>query len=431
MMSSISYTGRKTSAASAKANGLGDLLSVFKGRQGGMNFLVVLLWAAYPLSLVFSFVFSRFPVLRDIKEFAFPIFAVICVLINLRGFLKGNIVKVLVFYLVTALIIAFSDIYAPISNLRYIEEYLPAFFFTTLPFVFIGNEYRDERVFDAIYLASVLAVFVIFAYHFVINPLSEVLFDEDVQESQGYAYALLPYLMIILWKLLERFNIFRLAFTVLSFVMLLLLGARGPILGPISFLALYLVICKKLYKKIGWLLVVVGAFMLVLVYLEQILDFLLEFAGDIGYSTRIFEMFAEGEISSEHGRDFVVDHILRALENRPFGLGLCGAEAATSGFYAHNLFLELVATFGWGIGGIFCVSFVFFIVKGFLSCMNDTQRGFYLVLFCTSFIPLMVSGIFLREPLLFLFIGYNIFLIDNKKRVGNVMAHKHISESQL
>ena len=387
-----------------------------------MNIFLVVLWASYPLTVIFNYIFSRVPIISDIKEYTYPIFVVICMFFALSVFFHGNYIKSLVFYCVTAMVIAFGYVYAPIVNMLYIEEYLPSFFFTVLPFVFVGNAYRDERIFRILFWVSIVAVFVFYLFNFYIHPISEEAFDDSDQESQGLAYRFLPYYFIILWFLFQKFDIIKLLVSAISLIVLLLLGARGPILCVVVFVVLYLIICNKIYKKIGWIILLLLGAALFIVFLEQILLVLFEFASDMGYSTRIIEMMVEGEMADDNGREYIIDRIIYALNDHPLGLGLCGVQALTSEFYAHNLFLELIATYGWGIGGVMSLAFIVLSVKGFRCCNSEIETGFYLVLLCCSVVPLMVSSIFLKEPLFFMFIGYNFYLIDKAMEYRPIIA---------
>lgn len=400
-----------------------EILTPLKGEQGKMNFFLMLVWASYPLSLMFNFFFSKVPLLKEDKDLVFPVFLVICLFFVIKDIVKGNFIKVLFFYIIISFVIVFLAINAPVGNTRYIEDYLPAFYFTVLPFVFIGNAFKDERIFNLIYYASIIGIFVTYANYFIIHPLSEILFDEETQSTQGVAYIFLPYILTVIWKLLERFSLFKLLLLIFSLLALLMLGSRGAFLSPIIFVFLFLVLCKKFYKNKVLMFFLLLSATLIFVYFDQILLFMIDYITGEGYSTRIVELLSEGEISYDNGRYFIVEKIINTLDSHPWGLGLCGSQVVASGFYAHNLFLELIATFGWYFGGLICVLLIVFIVKGFISCEDDTQRGFYLVLLCTSFIPLMFSGIFLREPFLFMFLGYNFCLIDKKSRTRKAFAH--------
>lgn len=406
-----------------KKHSFKEIITPLRGEQGKMNLFLILIWTSYPISLIFNFIFSKIPILKEAKELIFPTFLLVCLFFVIKDFVKGNFIKVFLFFIITLFVIGFSALNAPVGNTRYIENYLPAFYFTVLPLVFIGNAYKDERIFNLIYYASIIGIFVTYANYFIIHPLSETLFDEETQSTQGVAYIFLPYILIVIWNLFERFNLFKLLLLFFSLVALLMLGSRGAFFSPVIFVFLYLVLCKRLYKNKVMMLFLMLSVTLIFVCFDQILLYMFDYVAGEGYSTRIVEMLSEGEISSDNGREFIVKKIINTFDSHPWGLGLCGSQVVASGFYAHNLFIEIIATWGWLIGGTICFMFIIFIVKGFLSCSNDTQRGFYLVLFCISFVPLMFSGIFLREPFLFMFIGYNFCLIDKRTKTKKALSH--------
>ena len=386
-----------------------------KGRQGRLNLFLTVVWGSYSLNYL-NFIFSRIPGLSEYTEYTSSLLVVVAMLFALNNFVKKEFMNVLLFYLCGSIIILFSYLNAPISNVKWIEEYVPAFFFSVLPFVFVGRAFKDERIFDVLYYVSLVSIILFYIYNFIIHPISNILLEDNKISAQGLSYVLLPFALLVEWKLIDKFNVISLLFFVWAFIMLMLLGSRGSFFSPMLFALLYLIFINKIFVKHKWLIIlilIVSCFWVV--YYEEVLLYFYDFAESLGFNARIIELMMEDEVLSDNGRNPIFISVFKALSVNPSGLGLCGVQALTNQFYAHNLFLELVASYGWIIGGFFSISFIILVVKGYLGCINDTQKAFFLMLFCTAPFPLMFSGIFLNQPFLFIFIGYCFYLIEQRK----------------
>lgn len=387
----------------------------FKGSRGRLNLFLVVVWGSYSLNYL-NFIISKIPGLSEYTKYTSSFLVVVAMLFALNSFVKKEFLNVLLFYLCGSIIILFSYYNAPISNVKWIEEYIPAFFFSVLPFVFVGRAFKDERLFDVLYYVSLVSIILFYIYNFIIHPISEILIEEEKQSAQGLSYTLLPFALLVEWKLIEKFNVFSFLLFVGAFIMLLLLGSRGPFFSLVLFALLYIIFINKIFVKHKWLiiLILIVSYLLV-VYYEDVLLYFYDYAESLGFNARIIEMMMKNDVLLDNGRNPIVISVFSALSVNSGGLGLCGVQALTNQFYAHNLFLELVASYGWIIGGFFSISFIILVVKGYLGCINDTQKAFFLMLFCVAPFPLMFSGIFLNQPSLFMFIGYCFYLIEQHK----------------
>jgi hypothetical protein len=154
-------------------------------------------------------------------------------------------------------------------------------------------------------------------------------------------------------------------------------------------------------------------------------DMLVEAAYEIcetfGLSTRVFDKLLSGDFTVSVARDNIKNVIRYYLHAYPIqGLGIYGDCFVTKGQYAHNLFLEIYSHFGYLMGTIITLGMTVVVYRGTriaLKSGNDNARVITLLLLCCCF-KLIVSSSYLREPFLWLMIGYFAGTIrDNSKEI--------------
>lgn len=135
----------------------------------------------------------------------------------------------------------------------------------------------------------------------------------------------------------------------------------------------------------------------------------------LGLSVRIFEKLIEGDIADSSGRDLIVSQLLGALKNQPMGFGLLG-DRTIVGVYAHNIFIELLVSFGYFFGSIISLSLITIILLAFKKSRNSNIHLFYVGTVCFGFLPLLTSHSFLLYPNFWLFLGYTIQILTKFTR---------------
>ena len=146
------------------------------------------------------------------------------------------------------------------------------------------------------------------------------------------------------------------------------------------------------------------------------------------------QLFVSGEIGYDSSRSIIYEYLIQSLERDPIsGIGMRGDRALLEGLnlgesnvaYAHNVFLEILLTFGMLIGSIIILFLMYlFIWKLLLKQMDCKIKGLLLSLFTVSFLQLMTSRTFLTETnfyiLIFILVNisfYNYKITQNKKNL--------------
>ena len=175
---------------------------------------------------------------------------------------------------------------------------------------------------------------------------------------------------------------------------IILLGARGSLVA-LLFFSILVILNKSVNGRISGVvfisLLLFVAVLFVFAY-ESILETLISVLSKYGLSSRSLSMLLSGSIKSTSGRNEIWSNIWQSFCANPFlPHGINGDITFTQRDYSHNLFLELLFTFGAPIG--IAVSFLF-IVKFLRSFkIKKESRSKIKTLFMVSFFPVcLFSG---------------------------------------
>ena len=301
------------------------------------------------------------------------------------------------------------------DNREYLEFKCFDFLVKILPFYLVGRAVGDyEKLLNCLVRASKYVVFIGFAYY-LLTILSG---RELIKDNMAFAYYYLPFAILSIYSLVKSFTPMALLRVGVSIGTLVLAGTRGPFVCIAVALVAFTVIYQK--SKVAKVLlsagiIALGMFMLSERFtemLESINDFLLQH--DI--ENRIIEKFLEDEMADSSGRDKIVDSILSALQERPFtGYGLMGDRAFADGIYAHNIFYELIASYGWFFGTGLFIAVTLIVVRAVLSHKaSSSYRAVAIFVVSYIFVKLFLSSSFLLEPAFFLMLGI-VFNFERRK----------------
>ena len=210
---------------------------------------------------------------------------------------------------------------------------------------------------------------------------------------------------------------------IISLVAVLLFGGRGSLLS-LLLLFVMLVLFNRANGKIKPIYIV-------LIIISPILFELLQSLVDIS-SSRTMNLFVSGEIGYDSSRLLIYETLIPFLANNPMGIGMRGDRVMLEYFnmgdsnvaYSHNIFLEILLTFGMVIGIIIIIYLMYlFIWKLMFKQMDIKIKGFLLSFFTVSFLQLLTSRSFLTETNFYLLIFMLVNIAYNNNKVIHV-KHK-------
>ena len=207
---------------------------------------------------------------------------------------------------------------------------------------------------------------------------------------------------------------------IISLVAVLLFGGRGSLLS-LLLLFVMLVLFNRANGKIKPIYIV-------LIIISPILFEFLQSLVDISGS-RTIGLLVSGDIGYDSSRLLIYEILIQALADNPMGIGVRGDRVMLESFnmsesnvaYAHNVFLELLLTFGMLIGMIIIIYLMYlFIWKLMFKQMDVKIKGFLLSFFTVSFLQLMTSRTFLTETNLYILIFMLVNIAYNRNKVLHV-----------
>lgn len=312
--------------------------------------------------------------------------------------------------------IAFVALWHYISSIIYPQtlafsiDNASRFYLSCLPMFFVGLTFRSNTSTSLFVLMSYLAII----FQVVFLGVAGMGVDEEgniVDEMMSVAYALLPFILFLLWYAFERGGVFNYLISIIGVFILLSLGTRGPVICLMSFVAFYFLFYKHYKRNFLVKSVIVLVASVMLIFINDIALGLSQMASSLGLSTRVFESVIEGQmtdIQQSNGRDEIWIETLNYLTNNKvfFGEGLYSDHLINSSTgYSHNLELELLCSFGL-IGGVLVIILLAtYVYRAFAKAKLTNGSIILLVFFCSSIIQLQLSGSFLRSQLFWLFLG--------------------------
>ena len=185
------------------------------------------------------------------------------------------------------------------------------------------------------------------------------------------------------------------ALAAIATLIVLALGARGPLLCLAAFVFLKLIQPKnslKLGAILGYLALIIAGITMVALFEEVLLlinDYLLRF----GIKSRSISLFLRPDVHLS-GRDKLYEIVIEALlENPLVGLGLLGDRVLIN-TYVHNFFIEIFSHFGIVIGFLLLISLLFILLKNIVT-RNKIKYDMLAIWTGLGLMPLMVSSSYL------------------------------------
>lgn len=221
--------------------------------------------------------------------------------------------------------------------------------------------------------------------------------------SMSASYALLIPLLVCLSRFFTEKRSCDLVFAVISALMILLFGARGPLLCVTFYVLLQVCFLMKgsvlKYTLLSVGALGIGVFAFARGWLIRVLTVLML---HFGVYSRTLVQLINGQITSSSGRDHLFSYYLGLIQQKPLtGWGLLGGWLAPSSG-PHNMLLELLLAFGMVLGGALCIVAigllfrVFFLSRGPLRELTAIFAAYSITLYC-------VAGFVLQTPFFFVF----------------------------
>ena len=317
----------------------------------------------------------------------------ISIIVGVPFLLKRRFVLVIGTYLVVLAIYAVHTVAFPATVVFWKAE---AFKFTLpicIPTALCIVSIKDRTIF--FYYLKVIAYITGFLSLLYGLRVFLGIYDLGFSYNQGYGYMLLFPIIVLLYQK----TWYSLLFAGVLFLLLLLYGARAPLLSLGVFFVYVLLRQKKYGLLIALAVLVAVAVPILYTTLES-----------YGLSSRTLELYLSGNLDADNGRDVIREQVMKGAHQNPYGWGLFGDRVITHGENnAHSFIREILAEFGLYIGPLVLLFFFYQILRRFLK-LKDGDKDMYMLFLCSCFIPTLVSGSYLTSSNLALFVGIMFLL---------------------
>lgn len=246
--------------------------------------------------------------------------------------------------------------------------------------------------------------------------------SEEYNLVFGYNLEMSAILFMAMY-LSEKKNIHHLILSGAAIMAAVLYGARACIIGYVVFVAVYFIWKNRLDKK-QIFLTVMGLIAAVSFLSPPIMGVVYSIFASMGLKSRTLYLLASGNIMAvdTSRQDKIWPILVKALqESSLFKMyGAFGDRVFLSMYYpySHNLFLEILMTFGKVFGGAFIIwMFVQLIIV--IRCNKDEYGLVTIILGCYSLCKLVFSNTFWQETYFWSFLAMLINCALQRRRVRN------------
>lgn len=282
-------------------------------------------------------------------HFIIPVFFLIIIFINRK---KMN-------FKYFGLILLFFVIQIPYSLLGY-KDYIYNWvglmyllFCYSLPWFVVGYSIKDSSKivyqFKRMSIPILISNILLIVYCYVNN--------RSMLGNMEISYSILPFIIFSFYTFLENKSIKYLIYALITTSIVVIVGSRGTILCIGIFFILYLALNMKKHFVIIVSLIVL--LILGIINYDLILERTISILNSYGIGSRTLVKLQNGEITNDTGRGRIHDVAWKYLDKAPLtGLGL-GVERIyinkeinnmtkdMTSSYPHNLFIEILAQFGY------------------------------------------------------------------------------------
>ncbi len=307
------------------------------------------------------------------------------------------------------------------DNHEFLVEYMYATLCLAVPFFIFGRVLDVQAYIKPITTISALCIILDALYMLTYMREPEQLIGRTTGTYyMGYAYRLLPHVMLIGWSCMKDFRIWKFLLSILGIMLILSYGSRGPLLCLGVFFTIIFFFFARFKRSFEIKSTFVALCGIGLVFKQSILLFLRDTLSSIDMSTRIVERMLTGGITHDTGRTFIKVRLYELLEKPDafWGYGLFGSMRFDI-VYPHDYKLDFLFSYGYLIGSILLLLTSYIMIKAIIVARTSIEREFTIMLICMTIIRFQVSYTYLWEGMYFALLGYCTTILINHKYSQN------------
>lgn len=292
------------------------------------------------------------------------------------------------------------------------------FRYCVIPFLFaiairdIEDMYR--RLVSASYIIVVVAFLGMVVFHTVVTSSESY--------NQEFGYILLVPMSLFFCRWIREKKLRDIALVILSLLLMLSSGSRGPLFCAIVSVALSFFLLQEVRtaKDVFAIVFLVISLLCLFIWYRPIVLAVSNLMEQFGVSTRVFNKLLEGDISNDNSRVDLRNFAISYIKNHWFfGTGFANDRILiyknvwfsktqnVYGSYCHNFFLELMMQFGLIPGLVLSIVFCKKIMCGFnKKVMSIKAIQISIVFFTSFFLILLLSRSYITTKWFYLYAGF-------------------------
>ncbi len=315
---------------------------------------------------------------------------------SVQYWIKERLIEIIFIYLVFVIIFLWNFCVFP-ENRPFLNKYIFDLFGMCIPSAINISMVKKSSAFEQVLRVLAFAILVTGVMFWLLRIIKG---QTRYSMSLGY-YLLLPLLFYSyrVTKNIKKF--FSALLALLSFLIIIFSGSRGPIICFLIFVILVLLFSDiKLIKKI----IVIGGLGVIAVFSNSILKLVNQIVSYLGIKSRTLILVSANQfIKHDSGRFDIYEKAFNLIKGEPIiGKGI-GAEYRILGSYSHNIFLDLAIHFGFIMAILLLIILIIILLKTFMKTHN---RTFLLMLIAYGLVPLLFSGSYLQSVEFFILLGF-------------------------
>lgn len=238
--------------------------------------------------------------------------------------------------------------------------------------------------------------------------------------SFGYEMALIA--VVLLASYFTEKKKLDLLLSVVSIIEGFAFGSRGCIFGYLAFCVFAsFVIDKKVITWKNTAIIAVGFLAYILMSSNAFIAWLLTKLDSLNLSSRSLQMFISGDYMNDNARLNIWQECINAIRNHSifYGYGTYGDRYVlwNGRYYAHNIILEVILTFGLLFGIIAIGIFVYYLLHAYRKG-TFLDKVFISACACFALCRLFISSSFWYEKILFILIALCVNKVKEKKELN-------------
>lgn len=349
--------------------------------------------------------------------FIYSVFILVA-LFSIKTILKRIRLSSLLFIYVLLLAYLVSFLF----NSYYYDYYINIgvdFLIRSVPWLIAAYAVQDFKLYKKYLYISAIIILVSFIFNLFVFRVEMI---NERSYSQYYTYVLLPTAIILADALYEKISVLNIALLILTIILMLSMGGRGPLACVFLFFILKNLTLFRLDLKKAFInnIPIILLISVANIYFSNILLFLLNVFQKMNFSTRTISGIMEGTLLEDRARNRLMKYSLELIGDNFFtgvGIGkdrilLASKMRSTDllseavGWYPHNIFIELLLQFGVVIG---CAIILYIIWHLFISVFKSSLKArvdVICIFIGIGFFPLLFSGSYINSSLFFALMGF-------------------------